>query len=338
MDQLAVDIALARREFELRIALTVGDETVALVGPSGAGKSSLLRSVAGLERPHEGRVALADQVWSDAARGVFVAPERRRVGYVPQDYGLFPHMTVAANVRFAGKRDRPDLLSRLGIADLADARPSQLSGGERQRVALARALAREPRVLLLDEPFAALDATTRAQVRDELADELRDLRLPTVLVTHSFEDAGAIAQRIAVIDAGRLVQLGTPTEFLRSPATSMVAGLTGANVLGATATPSAGGSTIRLDGGGELTSSTSADGRVEAAIHPWALEIVDPAESALTDQVMTTQPHGGGSLIRLSRFVVHTHPGARPDLIAGDGSRVGLRVDPADVCVFPVEA
>jgi molybdate transport system ATP-binding protein len=334
MDQLDVDIALARRAFELRVALTLGAQTLAIVGPSGAGKSSLLRSIAGLERPHEGRIAFADELWFDAAQRIWVAPERRRVGYVPQDYGLFPHMTVAANVRFGGRRDRPDLLDRLGIAHLGRASPSELSGGERQRVALARALAREPRVLLLDEPLAALDESTRTEVRDELAATLRYLRLPTMLVTHSFEDAGALAREIAVLDAGHVVQLGSSAELVRSPATPMVAALTGANLLSAMATPAPGGSTLQLEGGGALTSSTVAQGPVQVAIQPWEIEIVDPASAGLADPVLSTHPDRGGSLIRLRRFVVHTRPGVVPDVAVVLGALVGLRVDPRAVRVY----
>jgi molybdate transport system ATP-binding protein len=337
MGQLDIDIALARRAFVLRAALTLGAETIALVGPSGAGKSSLLRSVAGLEHPHEGRITLADEVWFDALKRVRVEPERRRVGYVPQDYGLFPHLTVAGNIRFAGRRNRPDLLDRFGIAHLARVRPSQLSGGERQRVALARALAREPRVLLLDEPFAALDATTRTQVRDDLAGELRELQLPTLLVSHAFDDASALGQRIAVIDNGEIVQLATPAELLRSPATAIVAGLIGANVLDAAATPTGDGCTLRLDGGGELTSATTANGPVRVAVHPWELEIVDPSCAALTDQVVSVQPRDGGALIRLTRFVVHTQPAQKRGDLVVEGSRVGLQAAPADVRVLKAE-
>src|ERR1700740_3730548 len=144
MELRVIDIALARRSFELRATLTVGGETVALVGPSGAGKTSLLRTIAGLENPGRGQIMLDTETWLGTNAGVDLRPDRRRVGYLPQDYGLFPHLSVAGNVRFAARRDRPDLLERLGIAALASAHPAQLSGGERQRVALARALAREP--------------------------------------------------------------------------------------------------------------------------------------------------------------------------------------------------
>jgi molybdate transport system ATP-binding protein len=333
MAQLEIDIALARRAFELTVALSLDAETIAIVGPSGAGKSSLLRTIAGLERPHRGRIALADEVWLDTDHGVRVAPERRRVGYVPQDYGLFPHRTVAANVRFAARRNRPDLLERLGIAHLSNARPPQLSGGERQRVALARALAREPRVLLLDEPFAALDTTTRALVRDELADQLRNLELPTLLVTHSFDDASALAQRVAVLETGRIAQVASPTEILSSPATSTVAALTGANVLAGTAT----GSIIHLDGGGELTGRSRADGRVRIALHPWELELADASSSVLTDRVLNTRPHDGGQLVRLARFTVQVPPGQHLAAALTEGAIVGLRAFPGAVRIFADE-
>ena len=336
MALLDIDITLPRRAFDLRATLSVDAETVALLGPSGAGKTSLLRTVAGLDRPSAGRITLGDEVWFDAGRGFHLSAERRRLGYLPQDYGLFPHLTVAGNVRFAGKRDRPDLLERVGIAHLAAARPRQLSGGERQRVALARALARDPRVLLLDEPFAALDPITLQQVRDELADFLTGLRLPTLLVTHSFDDA-ALARRIGVIENGQLVQLATPTELLRAPANAMVAGLTGANVVAGTATPAGSGSTVVLAGGGELRSATPASGPVQVAIHPWELELDDPWTSALTDTVLSVRHDRGGLLIRLTRFTVHIQPhgdGADPGI--AEGAPVGLRAAPADVRVLPL--
>jgi ABC-type spermidine/putrescine transport systems, ATPase components len=334
MDILDIDIALARRTFDLRAALTLGAETVALVGPSGAGKTSLLRTVAGLERPHAGRIAFGSEVWFDAERNVHLSADRRRIGYLPQDYGLFPHLTVAANVRFAGNRDRPDLLERLGIAHLARARPRQLSGGERQRVALARALAREPSVLLLDEPFGALDPITRQQVRDELADTLTKLQLPTLLVTHAFHDASALAQRIGVIDNGRLVQLGPPTGLLRSPSNAMVAALTGANVLQGTATPCPSGSTVQLTGGGELASSTPARGPVQVVVQPWELEVADPESSTLTDNVISVRHDHGRLLIRLTRFTIQTEPGNNGQPPIAEGQTVGVRAAPANVRVL----
>jgi iron(III) transport system ATP-binding protein len=329
VDLFAVDITLPRRSFDLRVELSLGAETIALVGPSGSGKTSLLRTLAGLERPRAGRIALGDEVWFDAARRLHLSPERRRVGYLPQDYGLFPHLTVAANVSFAERRERPDLLERLGIAHLADVAPVQLSGGERQRVALARALAREPRVLLLDEPFGALDAITRQQVRDELGDALGVLHLPTLLVTHAFEDASVLADRIGVLDRGEVVQIGSAADLLAAPSSVLVAALTGANIVPGTATPARFGSIVRLSGGGELRSSTTAEGGVQVAIHPWALELTDPQTSPLTDTVLSVHPERGALVIRLSRFTVHVRSNGHAPV--AEGSIVGLRATPQDV-------
>jgi ABC-type sulfate/molybdate transport systems ATPase subunit len=332
VDLFAVDISLPRRSFDLRVELSLGAETIGLIGPSGSGKTSLLRTLAGLERPRAGRIALGDEVWFDATRRIHLSPERRRVGYLPQDYGLFPHLTVAANVAFAGRRERPDLLERLGVAHLAGVLPAHLSGGERQRVALARALAREPRVLLLDEPFGALDAGTRQQVRDELGDALPGLGLPTLLVTHAFDDAAVLAARIGVLDRGEVVQLGTASELLAEPRSVLVAALTGANIVEGTAEPARFGSIVRLSGGGEMRSSTSAQGGVQIVVHPWALELADPQTSSLTDTVLSVHPDRGALVIRLARFTVHVHSNGHAPV--AEGSTVGLRAAPQDVRVL----
>jgi ABC-type sulfate/molybdate transport systems ATPase subunit len=233
MAQLDLDILVALRAYALRVGLSVdAGETVALVGPSGAGKSTVLRAVAGLQHPDDGRIALGDDAWFDARRRVRLAPERRAVGLVFQDHALFPHLTVLENVAFGGTQERArELLERFRIAPLADEKPPRLSGGERQRVALARALARDPGVLLLDEPLSALDAHTRAVVRGELAEILRELTIPALLVTHDHRDALVLADRIGVLVEGRLRQVGTAAELLRAPADPFVATFTGANVV-----------------------------------------------------------------------------------------------------------
>ena len=238
-------------------------------------------------------------------------------------------------MRFAGKRDRPDLLERLGIAHLAHARPRQLSGGERQRVALARALARDPRVLLLDEPFGALDAITRRQVRDELGDILTQLRLPVLLVTHAFEDATALAHRIGVIDRGRLVQLAPATELLAAPATVQVAALTGANILEGSATTTEFGSTVRLQGGGELESATPARGPVHIAVHPWQLEIADPDACDLTDTILSVHHERGSVRVRLTRFTLQTPVSQNGHPPLTEGALVGLRAARHNVNLLP---
>jgi len=228
MARLEIDIDRRLRHFGLALKLALSEEVVALVGPSGAGKTTVLRAVAGLQRPDRGRIVCDGEVWFKSPK-VDLPPELRSVGYVPQHGALFPHLSVERNVAFsgAGKDTVAELLERMRIAPLRAERPAALSGGERQRVALARALARRPRVLLLDEPLSALDTHTRRVVRTELAAELHELAIPTLLVTHDFADATRLADRVAVITEGRLRQLGTPAELRAAPADELVAELTG---------------------------------------------------------------------------------------------------------------
>jgi len=238
----------------------------------------VLRAIAGLLRPERGRVALGDETWLDTEARVDLPPERRRVGLVFQEYALFPHLTVRANVAFGG-RDRVDeLLERFGIAGLAGARPGAISGGERQRVALARALARDPGVLLLDEPLSALDAHTRRRVRGELRDVLGELGLPTLIVTHDFEDATSLADRVGVLVDGRLLQVGSPSELVAAPADAFVAGFTGANLLRGVASASSNGLTeVALDAGFTAYSVDEARGRVALAVYPWEVSVAREA-------------------------------------------------------------
>ena len=262
-------------------------ECLALAGPSGAGKTSMLRVVAGLLRPEQGAVRCGEQVWLDTAAGRDVPPERRRCGYLFQDLALFPHLNAWQNVAYAlsgvgrGERRRRahELLDRFGLAARADARPHCLSGGERQRVALARALARRPDVLLLDEPMSALDARTRASSSRELASVLGETEVPSLLVTHDFGDAAQLADRVAILDAGSVVQVGTPSELASMPSSAFVADLTGAVVLTGRARPGDDGLTVvDLDGGGLIASTDHAVGAVGASIHPWEITIA-PAEA-----------------------------------------------------------
>ena len=234
MATLSADFTLPLRAFELELALEV-DGTVALVGPSGAGKTSVLRAIAGLVRPRLGRIGLGDDVWFDAERRLFRRPDERRVGLVFQEYALFPHLTVRQNVAYGAKERADEYLERFRISHLAAAYPEALSGGERQRVALARALARAPGVILLDEPLSALDAHTKGTVRAELQELLRELALPTILVTHDFEDAAALADQVGVIVDGRLRQFATPADLVDRPTDAYVASFTGANLLRGTA-------------------------------------------------------------------------------------------------------
>ncbi len=287
METLQLDLDHGLRSFRLALTLTVGPETLALVGPSGAGKSSVLRAVAGLLRPERGSVTFGSNTWLDRKRGIDLPPERRRVGLVFQEYALFPHLDVRANISF-GARDRrkvPGLLERLRISELSGARVTELSGGERQRVALARALAREPDVLLLDEPLSALDAYTRRTVRAELHEFLRELRMPTLLVTHDYEDAATLADRVGVLVEGRILQLGRPQELVGSPNDSFVASFTGANLLRGIASPGRDGLTeIALDGGGALWTTEQGSGRVAVAVYPWEVSLSRDASERLRRQ------------------------------------------------------
>jgi molybdate transport system ATP-binding protein len=195
MAELRLDVAVPLRAFELRVALDVASETVAVVGPSGAGKSTLLRAVAGLTHAR-GHVRVDGEDWSSRP------PERRSIGFVFQDYALFPHLTVRGNVAFGGRPD--DVLERLGIAHLADARPRELSGGERQRVALARALANNPSLLLADEPTGSLDTAATERVL-ALVESARERRGMTMLVVTYDSVVAARADRILHMRDGRLV-------------------------------------------------------------------------------------------------------------------------------------
>jgi molybdate transport system ATP-binding protein len=274
----------------LDVALSAAPgECLALAGPSGAGKTTVLRIAAGLVRPRAGRVTCGDDVWLDVSRGIDTPPERRRCGYVFQEYALFAHLSAWRNVAY-GLRELPrgereprarELLARFGAGHLAEARPRTLSGGERQRVALARALARRPKALLLDEPLAALDARTRAAAARELAEVFRATGAPVLLVTHDFAEAALLGDRVAVMDAGRVLQEGTASALAAQPASAFVADFTGAVVLTGTAAAAPGGMTrVLLDGGGEVLSLADGDGPVAVSVYPWEISLAPPAPPA----------------------------------------------------------
>ncbi len=215
-------------------------EVLAILGPSGCGKTTLLSLVAGHIRPDAGTIEIAGRTVADATAGVWVAPQDRRVAMVFQDYALFPHLSVLENVRFALpkelRRDGEDrarrILEALDVAALADRRPTEISGGQQQRVALARALAQQPDIVLLDEPFSSLDQGTRDEVRSEIIGRLRETGLTCIVVTHDQEEALSIADRVAVMDQGRILQIDQPEVLYRRPFCSEVADFLGrANVL-----------------------------------------------------------------------------------------------------------
>lgn len=287
--QVALRHRLSRLDLEVR--LDVGAETVALVGPSGAGKSTILRVVAGLVRPDRGCVVHGSRTLLDTERHIDVPPEDRWVGLVHQDGALFPFLSVAANVAYGVRGDRRTrarrsrtVLERFGIAHLADARPPHLSGGERRRVALARAVASDPRILLLDEPLTSLDALARAEVAAELETRLVELRLPTIVVAHDFEDVLGLADRVAVLQDGRIVQTGSPAELAEAPASPFVASLAGVNYFVGIAARN--DSLTEVHGAGwetPLKSVDAVEGRVGVVVRPWEIALSErrPEGSAL---------------------------------------------------------
>jgi molybdate transport system ATP-binding protein len=239
---LNADLEARLGAFHLDVAFSAEPgQTLVLVGESGSGKTTILNLLAGLLKPDRGRVVLDDVVFTDSARDLEIPAHLRPIGFVFQDYALFPHLTVLENVAFAlraqrvkdseAERRARTMLAQIGIEELAERRPASLSGGQRQRVAVARALAAAPRLLLLDEPLAALDLNTRAQVRTELRRRLAALPCITIFVTHSPHEALLFGDRIAVVDGGRIAQIGSRDDLLRRPRTEYVAQLMGLNLL-----------------------------------------------------------------------------------------------------------
>ena len=333
MGPLRLDLTVRRRSFDVALTLALERETVAIVGPSGAGKSTVLRAVAGLVRA-SGRVTVGGETWLDSDRRVELAPEQRSIGMVFQDYALFPHLSVRKNVDF-GRRGQEGLLERFGLAALADAKPRELSGGERQRVALARALAPDPAVLLLDEPLAALDTHTRAEIRGELQMLLREADRPALLVSHDFEDAATLATRVGVLVEGRLRQLGTPAELVSAPADPFVAGLTGANVLRGRARRANDLTELELPTGELIRSSDRAEGDAVAIVYPWevTLSLTPPEDSAqnhIAGVIESLVPVGNRVRVRVGPLTA--------EITAGSSERLGLRVGGRAVASFKATA
>jgi molybdate transport system ATP-binding protein len=232
---LFADFKLPVPGFVLTMHIEAGPELLVVFGPSGAGKSLTLRALAGLIRPASGRISLHDHLLFDSGRGINVPPQARGIGYVPQNYALFPHLTIAGNIGYglkglsAGERSRrvSELASLMGLDDLADRFPGEISGGQGQRVALARALARQPSLLLMDEPFAALEEALRGRLRQELKRVQQAFHMPVILVTHSLPEAYSLADRLVVTEGGRVAQTGDRDQVFRHPATPTIGRLMG---------------------------------------------------------------------------------------------------------------
>lgn len=300
-DGLRLEGTVRRGSFRVDLDLRVRPgEVVALLGPNGAGKSSVLRTVAGLEALDRGRLTLAGRVLDAAADRVHVPPAHRHVGTVFQDHRLFPHLSALENVAFgprsrgashaAARRTATAWLERLGVEAWADRRPGQLSGGQAQRVALARALAGGPVALLLDEPMAALDAEARGEVQRALGEHLARFGGPCVLVTHDLADALVLADRVVVLEEGRVVQQGRPGDVARRPATRYAARLLGVNLFPGTVQAGA----VLLEGGVRLPApGRAAEGSaVHVAVRPSAIGLT-PSRPASGDDAAAHPPWVG---------------------------------------------
>ncbi|CAN5202549.1 ABC transporter ATP-binding protein [soil metagenome] len=287
---LDVNITKRLATLDLAVVFSLDAEVLALFGPSGSGKSMTLKMIAGIETPDRGHIRSAEHTFFDSGAGVNLAPQRRRVGYVPQHYALFPHLTALENITFplrkglrwpAGRaRDRAhELLEMFGLADRAHARPRQLSGGQQQRVSLGRALAGEPDILLLDEPFAALDAPVRAELRQEFRAIQQRLQIPVLFVTHDLEEAASLAGRMAVVIDGAVRQLDLTRTILDRPVDRQVAQLVGARniVAGAVRRHSTGICADTPIGAIGIAATSLKDGaRADIIIRPDAIRIIRP--------------------------------------------------------------
>jgi molybdate transport system ATP-binding protein len=348
MSFLDAHVVVRRPEhlLDVRLSADPGD-VVAVIGPNGAGKSTLLRALAGIVPIGSGHVVCDGQTWEVPGR-TRLSARRREVGMAFQGDLLFPHLTALGNAAF-GPRSRGvprkpaerrglDWLERFGVADLADRRPGQLSGGQAQRVSIARALACEPRLLLLDEPLSALDVGVAASLRLELVRHLGGFGGATILVTHDALDAMTVANRVLVLDDGRVAQDGSPTEVAAHPRTDHVARLVGLNVLRGRSR----GTDVLLADGSRLVSATTADGEVTVSFAPEAvtLTVEEPTGSARNrwpGTVLSATPHGGAVRVHLdaaSGLLADVTPASAAALELTPGRNVWAAVKATEVRVY----
>ena len=327
-------------------------EVVALVGPNGAGKTTVLRALAGLVPLAAGRVVLDQTVLDDPAAGRRVPTEQRSIGYVFQDYLLFPHLSALDNLacglrcrgadKAGARRAARSWLERLGLGEIARSLPAALSGGQAQRVALARALAGEPRLLLLDEPLAALDAATRVEVRADLRRHLSTFPGVCVLVTHDPVEAMVLAQRLVVLEGGRVTQRGLVAEVAAAPRSAWVAELVGVNLLPGRAR----GDGVELAGGRWLAATGAGDGDVFAVVHPHAVAVhrrrpEGTPRNVWAGKVGDVEVRGDRVRVRVvldggGALVAEVTPAAVAELSLDAGGEVWVSVKATEVQVHPV--
>jgi molybdate transport system ATP-binding protein len=347
---LEADIQLRLGKFALDAEFSVASgEVVALLGPNGSGKSTVLQALAGILGMAGGRVVLDGTVLEDPAQHTRVAPEKRPIALMFQDYLLFPHLSALENVAFglratgtdknAARQKAAEALAQVGLEDQAAKRPGSMSGGQQQRVAMARALVTGPKLLLLDEPLAALDVSTKTDVRRLLRATLRHSGAANMLVTHDLLDAVALGDRMIVIENGGVVQTGTPAGVIARPRSRYVADLTGVNLVQGTGR----GTAIDLDGGGELSCADPATGPVFAVIAPAAVAVSreEPEEKAANcwrGTVGDVDLMGDRVRVRVAgtpAITAEVPPSAVDDLKLDDGGGLWASVSPAAITVYP---
>lgn len=345
---LAAQFAVHRHNHVTEVDLLAQPgEVLGMIGPNGAGKTTTLRALAGLLPITRGHVTLGGKVLADPAHQL--PAHQRPVGFVFQDHLLFPHLSARDNVAFglrargAGKaqarRVAGEWLTRLDVAALADHRPRELSGGQAQRVAIARAMAGAPDLLLLDEPTASLDATAAMSLRTALRDHLRNARTVTILVTHTALDALVLADRLVVMDAGAIVQAGTPAEVAAHPRTQHVAALVGLNLLRGTAVDGI----VRLADGTEVVAAERLSGPAFAAFSPRSVSLFTERPSGSPrnvwlGRVTALTPHGDAIRVEIAATVpllADITPAALSTLRLGPGSAVWASVKATEVTVYP---
>jgi len=345
----AVHLTMGTLDLDLDIAVEAG-EVVALLGPNGAGKTTVLRALAGLQAIDTGCITIDGTVVDDPAVGRFVPAERRPVGVVFQDYLLFPHLTLLENVAFGprakgvgktpARADAQAWLERVGMGDLSGRKPRAVSGGQAQRAALARALATDPRLLLLDEPLAALDAGTRLSVRRDLRHHLAEFDGATVLVTHDALDALALADRVVILEHGTVTQVGTIAEVTTRPRSGYVADLIGVNLLRGEAN----GTIVELaDHPGRVIIADPAHGPVLALIRPHAVSLhhhlpEGSARNHWLGEITGFDLLGDRVRVRLAGdvpLVAEVTPGAVTEMALAEGESVWATVKATEIEVYP---
>jgi len=347
---LEAHIQLRLSRLNLDTAFTVASgEVLALLGPNGSGKSTTLKALVGLLPLAAGRVVLDGTVLEDPAQRVRVAPEKRPIALMFQDYLLFPHLSALENVAFGlrcrgtdkktAREKAGQTLSRLGLDTVAEAKPGAMSGGQQQRVAMARALVTDPKLLLLDEPLAALDVSIKTDVRRLLREVLRQSRAANMLVTHDLLDAVALSDRMIVIEDGAIVQTGTPAEVTARPRSQYVADLTGVNLLRGTAH----GALLELDGGGRLLCAEPATGPTLAVIAPAGVAVSRRRPEGREDntwpgKVSAVDLMGDRVRVRIDgtpAITAEVPPAAVDELKLDDGGELWAAVDPSAITAYP---